>query len=217
MTAPWLNVIGIGLGAWEDIPVRGKTLIQNAEVLFGSERQLALVPPDAFTGERVVWQGLNDTAASILSYRGKQVAALASGDPMFYGLASTMIRGRVTADEMFVMPHPSSYSLACARLGWPMQDAQFLTAHGRPLDNVLIHLRPSIKWLVLCADGTTPGLLAARLVDNGYGASRLIALSNLEGDEKRWEATAETWTTARTDASRAARSTFAVPWTLVAI
>ena len=54
---------------------------------------------------------------------------LASGDPMFYGVGASLAR-QVPADELQVLPAPSSVSLAAARLGWT------LPTFNRKLDNV---------------------------------------------------------------------------------
>ena len=55
---------------------------------------------------------------------------LASGDPMFYGIGSTLARV-LGAARLIVLPHPSSVSVAAARLGWPLDDVAVVTA-ARP-------------------------------------------------------------------------------------
>ena len=58
-------------------------------------------------------------------------SVLASGDPMFYGIGSTLVR-LLGAERVPVLPHPSSVSLAAARLGWPLDDVEVVSLVGRP-------------------------------------------------------------------------------------
>lgn len=56
---------------------------------------------------------------------------LASGDPMFYGIGRALCE-ELGAGNLRVLPHPSSVSYACARLGWPLEDTEVVTLVGRP-------------------------------------------------------------------------------------
>ncbi|HBF85973.1 MAG TPA: cobalamin biosynthesis bifunctional protein CbiET, partial [Streptomyces sp.] len=53
-------------------------------------------------------------------------AVLASGDPMFYGIGRALTE-ELGAGALHVVPHPSSVSYACARLGWPLEDTGTVT------------------------------------------------------------------------------------------
>jgi precorrin-6Y C5,15-methyltransferase (decarboxylating) len=122
------------------------------------------------------------------------VCVLASGDPMFHGIGATLAR-LVGPDRLDVVPHPSSVSLACARLGWPVDGVEVVNACGRPLARVRRVLAPGARILVLGEDATTPGALAALLVDTGYGASTLTVLAQLGGPgERRAHGSAHDWT-----------------------
>ncbi|MFH7391347.1 SAM-dependent methyltransferase, partial [Pseudomonas syringae group genomosp. 7] len=63
--------------------------------------------------------------------RGGEIWVLASGDPMLLGVGASLARV-VDIDEMRILPAPSSFSLAAARLGWPMQDVVTLSVVARP-------------------------------------------------------------------------------------
>ncbi len=124
------------------------------------------------------------------------VCVLASGDPMFHGIGTTLVR-LLGADRVRVFTHPSSVSLACARLGWAMDGVDVVSAVGRPLAQVHAALAPHRRLLVLSADGTTPLALADLLVDRGYGASPMTVLERLgAADEAQQRATAHEWAVA---------------------
>lgn len=126
-----------------------------------------------------------------------EVSVLASGDPMFYGIGTTLVR-LLGADRVRVLPHPSSVSLACARLGWAREEVDVVSAVGRPLERVRAVLADRRRLLVLSADRDTPGALADLLVDAGYPGSELTVLDRLgAADEARQWATAADWARAR--------------------
>ncbi len=195
----WLSVVGIGEDGWDGLSPAARALVEGAELLAGGARHLALVPER--TGqERLPWPSpLSDAYPALLARRGRRVCVLASGDPSWYGIGATLTR-LVPADEMLAVPAPSAFSLAAARMGWPLQDCIPLTVHGRPLELVIPHLQPGARLLILSWDGTTPAKLAALLRARGFGPSRLTALEAMGGPRERHAASsaedwaAESWT-----------------------
>lgn len=99
------------------------------------------------------------------------------------------------------LPHPSAFSLAAARLGWPLAETTCLTLHGRALERIVPQLQPSARLLVLTWDGTTPEAVAALLTERGFGDSRLVVLEAMGGPrERRLEAQANAFTLTGIDA-----------------
>ncbi|WP_067685805.1 bifunctional cobalt-precorrin-7 (C(5))-methyltransferase/cobalt-precorrin-6B (C(15))-methyltransferase [Nocardia jejuensis] len=183
-----IAVVGIGADGWDGLGGSARREIAAAEVLFGSDRQLALIPDGAGAAHRVVWPsplvpalpGLLDGAA------GRRLCVLASGDPMFFGIGVTLTR-LVGSAALRVIPQPSSASLACARLGWALAETPVVSAVGRRLETVLPELADRRRILVLSSDEHTPSQLADLLARNGFGASTLTVLEQLGGPDERIE------------------------------
>jgi precorrin-6Y C5,15-methyltransferase (decarboxylating) len=91
--------------------------------------------------------------------------------------------------EMIVLPAPSSFSLAAARLGWPLPETVLLSLHGRSLDLVRRHLHPGARILTLTANGDGPSALAVLLRDLGFGGSQMTVLEALGGPRERIRST----------------------------
>lgn len=188
----WLFVIGLGEDGIAGLAPAARTLVDQAEVLVGGERHLAMVPPGR--AELLPWRRpLADTVGEIAARRGKRVAVLATGDPLWYGVATVLAR-HFTREEMLVIPGLSAFNLAAARLLWPLADCTTITLHGRPLERLALHLAPGARLLILSEDGTTPATVAAYLSARGWGESRLAVLEHMGGArERRVDGTAASW------------------------
>ncbi|SME93019.1 precorrin-6Y C5,15-methyltransferase (decarboxylating) [Tistlia consotensis] len=196
MTGPWLSIVGLGEDGLEGLSPAARALVDSAEVLVGGERHLAMLPPetDGDGRERLTWpRPLFDLLPVLEARRGRPVCVLATGDPLCYGIGTTLLR-RFAPDECLILPAVSAFSLACARLGWTLDRVETLTLHGRPLELVLARLYPGARLLALSDGAETPARIAALLADRGLGAARLVALEHLGGPkEGRVEATAVGW------------------------
>ena len=181
---PWLTVVGIGEDGLAGLGDEAKRAVAQAEFVFGGARHLALAQ-SIIKGEQHGWPAPFDAEMhEILAHAGRRVCVLASGDPFFHGVGVTLAR-KVPADEMRVLPAPSSVSLAAARLGWASQEIETVSLHGRPLDLIRPLLHPGTRLLALTSDGAAPAAIAALLARLGFGASRLTLLEALGGGDEK--------------------------------
>lgn len=189
---PWLSVVGLGEGGPADLPPAARTLVDTAEVLIGAARHLAMVPDDG--RERLAWPSpFEALTEEIEARRGRRVCVLATGDPLSYGVGVTLARHFPIA-EMTIMPAPSAFSLACARLGWSAAETGMLTLHGRPLELLHPAIQPGARLLVLTQGAATPSQVAELLCRRGYGGSRITVLEHMDGpQERRIDTTAAEW------------------------
>jgi len=179
---PWLWVVGIGEDGWSGLSPAAQAVVQTAETLAGGARNLALVP--GTQAERLVWTGLDGMVSALQARRGRRVCVLASGEPLWFGVAASLKRF-FSPDEMIVLPHPGAFSLAAARLGWALQEVACLSVHGRPLESLALQLAPGARLLILSRDGDSPAEVTALLRDHGYGASVVTVLEHLGGPAER--------------------------------
>ncbi|MFG1964884.1 precorrin-6y C5,15-methyltransferase (decarboxylating) subunit CbiE [Nonomuraea sp. NPDC049028] len=188
-----ITVVGIGADGWDGLPAESRRVLEAAEVLMGASRQLGLVPRSG--AERVAWPSplLPALPELMERYADRQVCVLASGDPMFYGIGSTLVR-LLGAARVRVLPHLSSLSLACARLGWPVEQVDVVSLVGRPLAALNAAILPGRRVLVLGAGRDAPALVAGLLTGLGYGPSPMTVLSDLgAASESIRTGTAEKW------------------------
>ncbi|MFI9784446.1 precorrin-6y C5,15-methyltransferase (decarboxylating) subunit CbiE [Kitasatospora sp. NPDC051984] len=190
-----ITVVGVGADGWPGLSEAARAALHTAEAVLGGARQLALLPAEV-TADRVPWPSpLRPSVPGLLNrFAERRLVVLASGDPMFYGIGRTLIECGVPAESLRVLPHPSSVSLACARLGWPVEETEVVTLVGRAPETLHAALYPGRRILVLSANASTPALVAKLLTERGFGPSRMRVLEQLGGPaETVREGLADDW------------------------
>ena len=189
---PWLSIVGIGEDGLDGLSAAARTLVGRADLLVGGERHLAMVPEDR--GARIVWpKPLRAAFDDIAAHKPRPVCVLASGDPLCFGVGRMLLQ-RFPVAEVAILPAPSAFSLACARLGWSLPDIETLTVHGRPVAALQPFVQPGARLLILSAGAESPAEVAALLRARGYGGSEITVLEHLGGPkERRLRATADDW------------------------
>lgn len=183
MKAPWLSIIGLGDDGLVGLTPAATSLLRQARFIFGGERHLALV--GALEARMVPWPSpLEGALDDIVALRGQAVCVLASGDPFFYGVGSTLVK-RIDPNEIICLPAPSAFALTTARLGWAQQDCSLLSLHARPLERLIPHLSDKAKVVALSWDGRTPRAVADLLTARGFGQTRVIVCEHLGGERER--------------------------------
>jgi precorrin-6Y C5,15-methyltransferase (decarboxylating) len=184
----WLSIVGIGEDGIAGLAPTARSMIAAADIVFGGKRHLLLAAP-LIRGATRPWPSPFEGAiADILAHREGQVCVLASGDPFLYGVGCVLAR-RVPSEEMIVVPAPSSFSLAAARLGWALAETALVSLHYRPLALLQPHLQPGARLLVTTSGSEAPAAIARFLAERGFGASRLTVLEALGGSRERLRTT----------------------------
>jgi precorrin-6Y C5,15-methyltransferase (decarboxylating) len=187
-------VVGIGADGMAGLAPASKAELQRATVVYGSRRQLDLLDATVSAQRREWPSPMLDALHAIRDDVTGDVHVVASGDPMLHGVGGSLIRV-CGQDRVTVLPHVSSVTLACARLGWAVQDTEVISLMTAGPHTVV---RRGGRAVVLCRDGAGPALLARLLTDAGRGDSEMTVLEQLGGPGERrrvgiasdWAATA---------------------------
>ena len=189
---PDIVVVGIGADGWAGLGETARAAIRDADEVVGSARQLALLPADV--SARRPWPSpMEALVEEIVERPAATTCVLASGDPMLHGVGATLVR-RAGAARVRVLPHPSAFAIACARLGWPAADVELVSAVARPPEVIVRELQPGRRIVAYATGRDGAAALARVLRDRGCGPSRFVVLEQLGGpDERVIESTAESW------------------------
>lgn len=187
-------VVGMGADGWTGLGETAKQALREAGTVIAGPRQLEQLP-DWLGIRRVEWPSTrrSDIRDLVADHVDAGLVVLASGDPLHHGIGRTLVEELGIAHLHF-LPNISSISLACARLGWSVEDVTVLNAVGGGLERLDECAQEDARVIVLSAGRDTPATVAAQLTRLGYGPSSLVVLGDLGGrDESRWEGEAQHW------------------------
>ena len=105
--------------------------IAAAEVLTAA-RALAMIPEAANPmAERLPRPSPLKVLVERIHVSGRRTVVLATGDPMCFGIGTTL--GARCRSPRCGCTRPRRHSLVSARMGWPLDRTRLITLHGRPL------------------------------------------------------------------------------------
>ncbi|AFV77306.1 precorrin-6y C5,15-methyltransferase (decarboxylating), CbiE subunit,precorrin-6Y C5,15-methyltransferase (decarboxylating), CbiT subunit (plasmid) [Thermus oshimai JL-2] len=158
-------VVGMGARGRRGLSLEALEAIGRSRLLIGGRRHLSAFPEHP--GEKVPVQGPLEPLLDLAEARvreGQEVAFLASGDPLFYGIGKRVLE---RFPEAQVFPAPTAFQEAFARLKRPWDGARFFSLHGRPLGGLLLEIALSPLAVVYTDPEHTPSRLAALLLEMG--------------------------------------------------
>ncbi len=180
-------VLGISDAGLDCLNAEARAAYEAATLLCGGTRHLGFA--NGRSVDKFILKGnLKELVARLEEELAKpqgRPVVLASGDPLFFGVAKYLI-GKLGAEKVRVFPYLTSLQLAFARAGVAWDDAELLSVHGRPLDN-LAAARPTALTLGIFTDSQNPPAACARfLMDMGWVRdARAWVVENIEGEDEK--------------------------------
>ncbi|WP_167512522.1 precorrin-6y C5,15-methyltransferase (decarboxylating) subunit CbiE [Oceanidesulfovibrio marinus] len=187
-----LYVVGLGMDPGT-LPEEHEERIYLAQVLVGGERQLAWY--DDHPAEKIVVKAPVDPILDTIAERlkeGKEVVVVASGDPLYFGIADTLVR-RFGQGEVDILPNISSLQAAAARIKIPWQEVVSVSLHGREnMGELLSMLMLHDRVAVLTDRRNIPSAIAQTLLERAVDEDAphkqpfmLWVFEDMESDRER--------------------------------
>lgn len=182
-----IRVVGVELG--ETPSERLASFIASADVVAGGKRLLTVFVP---AGKPTIPVGA-DFEAAVQEIRsawesGRSVLALASGDPLFHGLGSSLLN-RLPAEALAFAPAPTSVQTACAALKIPLHEVRTVSLHdaagAHPLLEALSQTEVGGWVIALTKPNLSPAHIAQALIQRGLGDAEAATLENLGLPDER--------------------------------
>jgi precorrin-6Y C5,15-methyltransferase (decarboxylating) len=179
-----IPIVGVGPDGLAGLTARSRELLTAAEVVFGSDAALRLLPE--LKAERVrIGADLPEVVEKLRADLGrKQMAIAATGDPLFYGTARYLCE-KVGPESFEVIPHVSSMQLAFARTKETWEEAYLTDLSARKLDDVLDKIRTAETVGLFTSDAYPPNRVARELLARGIDYFRAYVCENLGGKDER--------------------------------
>ncbi|MEA5536482.1 precorrin-6y C5,15-methyltransferase (decarboxylating) subunit CbiE [Crocosphaera sp. XPORK-15E] len=146
-----INVVGIGLNGQESLIENTRKLVEDADLLLGSDRHLSYFPNHP--AKKIISSNfLADINSLKQTYKSDQsVVILVSGDPLFFGLGRLLLE-HFESQELEFYPHLSCLQLAFSRVKIPWHDAKLISGHGRHLDELISSLQQGLEKIAVLTD-----------------------------------------------------------------
>jgi len=128
-------VIGIGADGMAGLSRASLAELSRATVIYGSKRQLDMLDGSVAAVKRPWPSPMLPALHTLLDHDG-DVHVVASGDPLLHGVGNSLIR-IYGPERVAVLPHVSSVTLACSRVGWAVQDTEIISLVTAPTHTAL--------------------------------------------------------------------------------
>jgi precorrin-6Y C5,15-methyltransferase (decarboxylating) len=175
-------VVGIGDNGPDSLGREALRAVEGAQVLMGGARHLGFFA--SHPAEKLpIRDNLKEVVARLQS-ETRRVVVLASGDPLFYGIAG-YLSNKIGRDRLEVLPNISSMQLAFARIKESWQDAVLVSCHAKPIEEAIDLVRDAKKVALFTDDENTPARIAKELQKAGIGGFRAYVCENLGGEGER--------------------------------
>ncbi|MCP4116267.1 MAG: precorrin-6y C5,15-methyltransferase (decarboxylating) subunit CbiE [Desulfobacteraceae bacterium] len=177
-----VDIIGIGLGG-EDLTSRHQQIIHRADLLVGGRRHLELFR-ELGMETLPISKDISHVVATVKQrMESERIVVLASGDPLFFGIGSTLVR-ELGKEKVTVHPNVSSLAAAFSAIKEPWQDARLISLHGREVPDLVEILKAHDRIGILTDHTRTPGWIANILLGNSIPGFGMWVLERLGAKEQ---------------------------------
>ena len=181
-----VSVIGMGLTP-EDLTAKHLKLIKDADVLIGGKRHLEYFNDHA-ADKKEIGKDLKGVIRYITSkMRKNNVVVLASGDPLFFGIGSLLIKS-LGPENVVIYPNISTVAAAFSRIKEPWNDISVLSLHGRNSERELFSKLDTNESVAVYTDPQkNPAWLAERLLEKGIKDIKMCVFEQLGTESERFD------------------------------
>jgi precorrin-6B C5,15-methyltransferase / cobalt-precorrin-6B C5,C15-methyltransferase len=178
-----IHIIGIGDDGLDGVTAHARVLIERADLLLGAESTLALVPGQG-KSRLAVGTDLGQAIDRIQAAQNQSIVILASGDPLFYGVARYLC-DKLGKDRFVVIPHVSSMQMAFARVKESWEDAFLTNLANHGIESVLEKIRVADKVGLFTSEAYPPAAVARALLDSRLDYFQAYVCENLGSPDER--------------------------------
>lgn len=178
-----IQIVGIGDDGFEGLTNQARRFIQCADLLIGDESTLALAPGMGRT-RLPIGGSLDAIVDRIAAAKTGPIVVLASGDPLFYGVARYLC-DRLGKDRFEVTPHVSSMQLAFARVKESWEEAFLTNLANHSIVDVVEQVRVAEKVGIFTTEAHPPAAIARSLLDSRIDYFWAYVCENLGSPDER--------------------------------
>ncbi len=178
-----VHVVGISDDGLQGLSSLARERLEAADLVIGDTQLLDLV--EASDAEKWDPAGhLDEVVDRIATRSTDEIVILASGDPLFYGMARFLCE-RLGKDRFEVLPHVSSMQMAFARVKESWDDAYLTNLANQSVERVVERIRTAGKVGIFTTEENSPAVVAAACLERGIDYFTAYVCENLGSPDER--------------------------------
>ncbi len=174
-----IYIVGIGPGSYDYMLKKAENIINNSDYVIGFSRAIDTLE-SIIKGEKIKVKTLKEILDYINILEG-DISILASGDPLFYGIADYISKNFNGKFE--IIPGISSFQYLTAKTKRVWSRAFLGSMHGRE-GEFLEHIKKNNKTIWLTDNKNTPKSLCEILIKNNIDCTVIVG-ENLSYNDER--------------------------------
>ncbi|MBX3423806.1 MAG: precorrin-6y C5,15-methyltransferase (decarboxylating) subunit CbiE [Pirellulaceae bacterium] len=178
-----ITIIGIGDDGFEGLTRQALELIRTAGTVLGPANLLSKLAPGNYATVPLP-ADLEAAVESVAQAKSGPLVLLASGDPLFYGVARYLC-DRLGKERFEVVPHVSSMQLAFARVKESWDEAYLTNLASQSLSHAVSRIRMAQKVGLFTTPQATPAHVARALIDQHVDYFTAYVCENLGSPDER--------------------------------
>lgn len=173
-----VSIVGVGDDGVLSLTDAARQRLSQAELVIGQPRLLQLIGPQS--AETVaIGADLGELEKQLAREQGsRRTVLLASGDPLFYGVARFLLE-RLGKENFEIVPHVSSMQLAFARVMESWDEAYLTNVANHPPEEIIERIRTAERVGLFTTEAYPPPAVARDLVREGINYFRCYICENL--------------------------------------
>jgi precorrin-6B C5,15-methyltransferase / cobalt-precorrin-6B C5,C15-methyltransferase len=179
-----IHILGIGDDGLDGLTSTAREILNQAQVILGSETLLKFITPKVGQTAQALTGNLQDILNKVQAAAGKKLVILASGDPLFYGVARFLC-DKLGKDRFEVLPHVSSMQMAFARVKESWEEAFLTNLSNYGLENALTKIRVAEKVGLFTTEELPPAKIAQTLLADRLDYFFAYVCENLGSKDER--------------------------------
>lgn len=184
MTEPKkVHVVGISDDGLQGLTSGARECLDQADLVIGE----GLLLSQLSGSNAETWNPEGDLDAvvdRISNHPQQQLVLLASGDPLFYGMARYLCE-RLGKDRFEVLPHVSSMQMAFARIKESWDEAYLTNLATQTVDLVVERVRTAEKVGIFTTEESSPAVVAQACLDRKIDYFTAYVCENLGSPDER--------------------------------
>lgn len=181
------HIIGLGVAHTAQLSEPALEALNQSEIVLGSPRQISVIESLLSKQETHYFPKFSELPKWLLSQdeKGiKNIAILASGDPLYFGIGRWFSQ-QYENKQLRFYPAVSSIQAACHEIGLSLQDVDVISLHGRPLHSIRRYLKQNQTLVMLTDQNSTPNEIVKECHRLGFIEGEIHVCERLGYSEQR--------------------------------